>query len=113
MKEKLGHKIKALRKTKNLSQEKLANKAELSQQHISRIEKGLTFPCVATLTKIANVLNISINDLVDNDIFQMEDKYTVDILRKVELLSIEDKIKVLGYVDRMLDENGLLFVSTK
>lgn len=44
MKETLGHKIKVLRKTKRLSQEKLADKADLSQQHISRIEKDLTFP---------------------------------------------------------------------
>lgn len=113
MKETLGHKIKALRKIKNLSQEKLADKADLSQQHISRIENGLTFPCVSTLNKIANVLNTPIDELIDNDIKKMEDKYTFDILRKMELLNIEDKIKVLGYIERILDENGLQFINTK
>lgn len=113
MKETLGNKIKALRKIKKLSQERLADKADLSQQHISRIENGLTFPSVSTLNKIANVLNTPIDDLVDNDIKKMEDKYTFDILRKIELLSIEDKIKVLGYIERILDENGLRFINTK
>lgn len=109
----MGNKIKALRKIKKLSQERLADKADLSQQHISRIENGLTFPSVSTLNKIANVLNTPIDDLVDNDIKKMEDKYTFDILRKIELLSIEDKIKVLGYIERILDENGLRFINTK
>ena len=63
--ESLGNRIKNLRKAKSLSQEKLADKAELSQQHISRIEKGITYPGVATLTKISNVLNIPLDDLRD------------------------------------------------
>lgn len=113
MKETLGHKIKALRKIKKLSQERLADKADLSQQHISRIENGLTFPSVSALNKIANVLNIPIDDLVDNDIKKMEDKYTFDILRKMELLSVEDKIKILGYIERIIDENGLQFINVK
>lgn len=78
----LGQKIKTLRKAKGLSQEKFAEKAELSQQHISRIEKGLTYPGVATLTKIAKVLSIPLDDLVDTDIKDREDRYTFDILRK-------------------------------
>ena len=113
MKETLGHKIKVLRKTKRLSQEKLADKADLSQQHISRIEKDLTYPCVATLNKIAMVLNVPLDDLIDSDIKKLEDKYTFDILRKTELLSVEEKIKVLGYIDRILDENGVQFISIK
>ena len=40
--ETLGHKIKTLRKAKEMSQEKFAEKAELSQQHISRIEKVIS-----------------------------------------------------------------------
>lgn len=51
--ESLGHKIKKLRKKKSLSQERLADKVDLSQQHISRIERNLTYPSVATLSKIA------------------------------------------------------------
>lgn len=113
MKETLGHKIKILRKTKRLSQEKLADKADLSQQHISRIEKDLTYPYIATLTKIAMVLNVPLDDLIDSDIKKLEDKYTFDILRKTKLLSVEEKIKVLGYIDRILDENGVQFISIK
>lgn len=50
--ESLGHKIKKLRKKKSLSQERLADKADLSQQHISRIEKNLTYPSVQLYLKL-------------------------------------------------------------
>ena len=111
--ESLGNRIKNLRKAKSLSQEKLADKAELSQQHISRIEKGITYPGVATLTKIANVLNIPLDDLVDNEVKDREDRYTFDILRKLEFLGIEDKLRVAGYIERILDENGINIIKNK
>ena len=111
--ETLGHKIKTLRKAKDLSQEKFAEKAELSQQHISRIEKGLTYPGVATLTKIAKALNIPLDDLIETGIKDREDRYTFDILRKLEFLGIEDKLKVTGYIERILDENGIELIKSK
>ena len=111
--ESLGHKIKTLRNAKRLSQEKLAEKADLTQQHISRIEKGLTYPGVATLTKIAKAFNIPLDDLVETGIKDREDRYTFDILRKLEFLGIEDKLKVTGYIERILDENGIEFIKSK
>ena len=108
--ESLGPKIKTLRTAKKLSQEKLADKAELTQQHISRIEKGLTYPGVATLSKIAKVLNIPVDDLIDTNIKSREDRYTLEILRKLEFLGIEDKHKIEGYIDRVLDENGIRYI---
>lgn len=59
------------------------------------------------------VLNVPLDDLIDSDIKKLEDKYTFDILRKTELLSVEEKIKVLGYIDRILDENGVQVISIK
>ncbi len=103
----LGYKIKDLRKSKGLSQETLAEKAFLSQQHISRIETGTTYPGVSTLIKIAKVLKIQIDSLIDSDIKTKEERYTYDILRKLEYLGIEDRSKVIGYIERILDENGI------
>ena len=109
----LGQKIKTLRKAKGLSQEKFAEKAELSQQHISRIENGQTYPGVATLAKIAKVLNIPMDDLVDTNVKDKEDRYTLEILRKLEFLGVEDKHKIEGYIDRVLDENGIIVLKNK
>ena len=103
----LGNKIKQLRKVKGLSQEKLGEKSDLTQQHISRIENGTVLPSISTLSKISKVFNIPIDDLADIDIRDREDKYTLAIIKKLDFLGIEDKCKVEGYIDRILDENGV------
>lgn len=103
----MGYKIKKLRKSKGFSQETLAEKTSLSQQHISRIETGTTYPGVATLTKIAKVLNIQIENLVESGLKTREEEYTYDVVKKLEYLGIEDRGKVIGYIERILDEKGI------
>lgn len=53
---KIGTKIKALRIQNNLTQEELANRAELSKGFISQIERDLTSPSIATLVDILQCL---------------------------------------------------------
>ncbi len=103
----LGTKIRNLRKSKGLSQDRLADKAGMTQQHVSRIENGYYLPGMLTISRIAKVLNVPIDDLSDIDIQNCEDKYTLGIMKKLDFLDIEDKSKVEGYIDRILDENGI------
>ncbi len=103
----LGNKIRQLRKAKGLSQERLAEKAGLTQQHVSLIEKGSFLPGMSTISRIAKVFNVPIDDLADTDIQDREDKHSLAIIKKLDFLGIEDKSKVEGYIDRILDENGI------
>ena len=48
----IGNKIRELRIEKNLTQEELANRAELSKGFISQLERNLTSPSIATLIAI-------------------------------------------------------------
>ena len=50
-----------LRSNNNLSQEMLANQADLDRSYISRIERGIISPSVENLSKICNVLNTSLS----------------------------------------------------
>ena len=63
--EKIGIKIRLLRTKKKLSQEKLGEKADLSKNSISSIERGISSPSIETLDKIAKALNIELKELVD------------------------------------------------
>ena len=60
----LGKTIKKLRKQQNISQEKLADRADLTQQHISRIEQGTNTPSIETLIKLSEALRVSIDVIV-------------------------------------------------
>lgn len=63
----IGKRIAAVRKNAGLTQEFLAEKAELSPTHISYIECGKTKPSLNAIIAIANVLHTSVNTfLVDN-----------------------------------------------
>lgn len=52
MNEKIGERIRKIRKSKNLTQEKLAERADLSASYISRVENG---DCVASLDSLCNI----------------------------------------------------------
>lgn len=61
----LAKKIKELRTKKGYSQEQLANLTDLSLRTIQRIENGETEPRGDTLTRLANVFEITPNDLME------------------------------------------------
>ncbi|MCD2491803.1 cupin domain-containing protein [Lacrimispora sp. NSJ-141] len=58
----IGQKLKELRILKGLTQEELADRAELSKGFISQLERDLTSPSIATLTDILQCLGTSLNE---------------------------------------------------
>jgi len=60
----LGDTIRSYRKRARLSQEKLAEKADLHHNYIGEIERGEKSATINTLLKIANALGIRVRDLV-------------------------------------------------
>lgn len=64
---KIAKKIRQVRTEKLLTQEWLASRTGFSKAFISKIEKGMTSPSIASLSKIASVLGVSISALLDED----------------------------------------------
>lgn len=87
----IGGKIKRMRIEKQLTQEELANRCELSKGFISQLENNLTSPSIATLVDILEILGTNLKEFFDDmndekisfskdDMFEKEDenlKYTV------------------------------------
>ena len=65
---KLGEKILELRKKNGFSQEQLGEKINVTRQTISNWELGETSPNPEQLKLLSKVLNVSIDELLDNDI---------------------------------------------
>ena len=59
----LGQRIAAMRKSKGLSQEKLAEVAEITPTNLSHIERGKIKTSIETLVGLANALGCTPNDL--------------------------------------------------
>jgi transcriptional regulator with XRE-family HTH domain len=61
----LADNIKRLRKKKGLTQEKLARMADIANNTLVKIEMGMAKePTITTMRKIADALNVSIDELV-------------------------------------------------
>ncbi len=58
-----GNKVAELRKAQKISQEELADKCGIHRTYIGAIERGEKSPTLNTVYKIANGLNININQL--------------------------------------------------
>ncbi|NLC18707.1 MAG: cupin domain-containing protein [Clostridiales bacterium] len=58
----IGSKIRELRIQKNLTQEELADRAELSKGFISQLERNLTSPSIATLVDILQCLGTNLEE---------------------------------------------------
>jgi transcriptional regulator with XRE-family HTH domain len=66
IKHKFGLRVKELRMLKNMSQESLANSAEIDRTYIQSIEKGNRNVSITVIKKIATALDMSIETLLKN-----------------------------------------------
>ena len=67
MKKQIKDKILELRKANEMTQQQLAEKLIVTPQAVSRWEKGETEPDADTLIKIAEIFNISLDELISGE----------------------------------------------
>ena len=60
--------LKALRKQKGFSQEELATRLHVARQTISKWEKNLSVPDADTLIRLAEILEVSVSELLGEKI---------------------------------------------
>ena len=60
---KLGTRIKEIRKSRGLSQERLAEKVDISPRYLSRLEVGQQIPSIETLAGLAEALEVQLWEL--------------------------------------------------
>ncbi|MFA7700998.1 MAG: helix-turn-helix transcriptional regulator [Bacilli bacterium] len=103
MEESLRQRIARLRRNKGLTQEDLGDKVGVSSQAVSKWETDSSVPDVTLLVKIANIFDISVDELLGNDrvketpqIVPVEERRPIDkMILKIIIDSDEgDKVRV-------------------
>ena len=61
----LGKRIREIRKRQALSQEKLAERAGISAQYVSNIERGTENPTLDLLLRLAEALKVSLGEMCE------------------------------------------------
>ncbi len=72
---KIGEKIRRLRMAKEMTQEELANRCELTKGFISQVERDLTSPSIATLIDMMECLGTNLKDFFNETV---EEKIVFD-----------------------------------
>lgn len=69
---KFGDNLKALRKSKHMSQEELAERVNVSRQSVSKWENGEAYPEMNNILELCKIFQCRINDLVNDSIIDIE-----------------------------------------
>ena len=91
----LGERIKELRKSRGLTQEQFAECIGVEQKHVSRIERGKSFPTIERLEMITQALNVSMRDIFDFVHLAESRNQAVDI--ETMLKGLDEESRAIAY----------------
>ena len=92
---KFGENLYNLRKANKMSQDKLAEKMNVSRQSVSKWENGESYPEMEKIMKLCNIFHCKINDLVHEDMVDL-DSLDEDIKMSVVKFKKEKQRKIKG-----------------
>ena len=67
-----GQNLRNLRKSKNISQEELAERVKVSRQSVSKWETGEAYPEMNNILELCKIFHCHINDLVNDNILDID-----------------------------------------
>ena len=85
----LNENIKAIRKSKGLSQQELAVKLNVVRQTVSKWEQGLSVPDSDMLISISEVLETSVSTLLGENVIESEVDELKAISAKLEVINLQ------------------------
>lgn len=80
----VGTRIRQIRLEQHLTQEALAEEIGISTSHVSNIETGTKQISLSTLIKVANILKVSVDELLIDNVMHSNTKYEKEIMRHLE-----------------------------
>ena len=98
----VGQRIKAAREKKSMTQEDLAARINISPTHVSVIERGTKILRIDTFVAIANVLEVSADELLVDVVDRAATGVASNLSAVIEVLPHEEKMRVLKVVSAFL-----------
>jgi len=107
LRQRLGRRIYAFRKQGRLTQAQLAEKAKISNEFMSAVERGAKLPSLQVLERIANGLRVEMKDLFnfDRTAFRKVEalsRSTLDLATTLQQLPAEQRRRILKILNTLL-----------
>lgn len=102
MERQIGKRIQEARKMKGLTQEALAERLDISTNHLSALERGVYGVKIDKLVQIINVLGCSADDLFQDVICTGTQHQASLLSEQLATLPIEEQRRILDVVATMI-----------
>ena len=104
---KFGENLKLIRKNKNMSQEELAEKVNVTRQSVSKWENGEAYPEMNNILELCKIFNCKINDLVHtdmSDITSLDEEIVMKVVKFNE--KKQNQVKTLSNIISLIGSIG-------
>lgn len=106
-----GRELKKLRQQKHLTQEQLAERADLSVPDISHLERGSKKPSMAVLVRLAESLGVTVDRLLSGNQTTDKSAYYPEVQELLEDCSVPERIvltEIIGAAKRSIRTHGMI-----
>lgn len=100
----VGRRIKATRESLGITQEALAEMANISPTHISVIERGAKLPRLESFISIANALNVSADSLLLGVVTKSTTGVSSELAEMIATLPQREQNRILKVVRVLVEE---------
>ena len=102
----IGLRIKAARTQQGLTQSEIAKLTGLSTPHISNIETGNTKLGLPTIIHLANVLDVSVDELLCDNIHRSEQIYSHELSDLLQDCTV-DELHIISELAKVIKKAGI------
>ena len=109
----IGETIAYLRKEKGMTQNELAEKMNVTDKAVSKWERNLSCPDVNTISKLADILGVSVEELLNSknkEYFNSKIKDLVNLIFKAVALAMGIAVVVLNILDKINVKSSMIML---
>lgn len=109
----IGETIASLRKQKGMTQNELAEKMNVTDKAVSKWERDLSCPDINTISKLANILDVSVDELLqakkkENSNTKLKD--LINLIFKAISLAMGIAVVVLNILDKIDTKSSIIML---
>ena len=109
----IGETIANLRKQKGMTQSELAEKMNVTDKAVSKWERDLSCPDINTISKLADVLDVSVEELLKakkQDYFNNKIKDLINLILKAVAIAMGTGVVVLNILDKIETKSSIIML---
>lgn len=110
----IGETIASLRKEKGMTQSELAEKMNVTDKAVSKWERNLSCPDINTISKLANILGVSVEELLKskkNTYSNQKSKELINLIFKLVALAMGISVITLNILNAIDIKSSIILLS--